>query len=569
MVKAKLYPPARRKLLLVDFVPLYWLAGLLILSLGPMNFPIHLAQANPLETEVEIKPFYQRADGILAEAEETVELIIVGDIMLGRGVSGVSKPLSQVARRLAAADLVAGNFEGVLEDARQGEEYGVRLDQDGPIVLRMAPESVQELQSAGIDLVSLANNHSLDLGEYGLYRTAMLLQKAGIQTVGAGQGLEAAYQPVIFNVKRSRVAFFAVNAVSIPDVKDILSDEQDWQKAAWDEGRLENAIRRICDEVDAVIVLAHWGDEYALRSGPAQQRAARRLIEAGADAVIGSHPHVVQETEVFERQSLKSGVGFIAYSLGNFVFDQFEGATHEGMALSLVFDSLGLREARPLPAAAGPKPRWLLQDEAGALLKRTRPQPAHLAYQCSADSCRLASATDGVGSGLFYIGQIDLTGDGVLETVRRVADHVLIYEQGKLVWESPVDWQVLDAALGDPNDDGRAEIVLALLKPDPQGILRSHPFLIGYRGGIYRQVWGGSAVSYPILEIELADLDGDRSQELVVLEERDPDRQAITVWRWHDWVFCQEWSSPESRLENLVAVDGDRKNPIVTIERLW
>jgi hypothetical protein len=117
-------------------------------------------------------------------------------------------------------------------------------------------------------------------------------------------------------------------------------------------------------------------------------------------------------------------------------------------------------------------------------------------------------------------------------------------------------------ALGDPNDDGRGELLLALWKRDAEGVPRSHPFLIGYREGAYRVLWGGSAVVDPILEVELGDVDGDGVQELVVLEDMDNDR-AVSVWRWHGWGFSLLWRSPPGRYRDLALVRGRIGQPLV------
>jgi hypothetical protein len=94
--------------------------------------------------------------------------------------------------------------------------------------------------------------------------------------------------------------------------------------------------------------------------------------------------------------------------------------------------------------------------------------------------------------------------------------------------------------------------MLALQKPDKAGILLSHPFILGYRKGEVRLLWGGSAAGDPILEVELGDLDGDGGKELAVLDELRGGRgQAASLWRWNGWGFSQVWRSEPGRYENL------------------
>ena len=117
------------------------------------------------------------------------------------------------------------------------------------------------------------------------------------------------------------------------------------------------------------------------------------------------------------------------------------------------------------------------------------------------------------------------------------------------------------------NNDGRQEVLLALRKPDHSGVLLSHPYVLGYREGEWRLLWGGSAVSDPIQEVELGDVDGDGLEELVVLEARhDGSGQAVSVWRWHGWGFSQVWRSEAGNFRDLRLV-LDSKGIIISVIR--
>jgi len=163
----------------------------------------------------------------------------------------------------------------------------------------------------------------------------------------------------------------------------------------------------------------------------------------------------------------------------------------------------------------------------------------------------------------FTAGAIDLTGDGVPETVLLEGDTLRVLQGDVEIWRSDPAWRVVDAALGDPNDDGRYEILAALWKPDDTGALTSHPFIIGYRGGAVKVIWGGSAVAHGIHEIALADVDGDGAEELVVLESARPGvapdatERTLSVWDWHGWGFNLRWRSAPGRYRDLgVTEDG-------------
>jgi hypothetical protein len=178
----------------------------------------------------------------------------------------------------------------------------------------------------------------------------------------------------------------------------------------------------------------------------------------------------------------------------------------------------------------------------------------------SVEACRPVNVPQTPRTGVFRTGAIDLTGDGVVEQVRLEEQQLIVCCDGVEVWRGLPEWRVVDLALGDPNDDGRSELLLALWKPDAAGVPRSHPFIIGYREGAYRILWGGSAVADPIREVELGDVDGDGVQELIVLEERG-DGCAVTVWRWHGWGFSLMWRSPPGRYRDLALITGGADHP--------
>lgn len=201
----------------------------------------------------------------------------------------------------------------------------------------------------------------------------------------------------------------------------------------------------------------------------------------------------------------------------------------------------------------------------GALLA-TLGTAGRAGYACPASiggpgyACLPAAVPPTPARGPFRTGALDLTGDGVPEQVRLVDGRLTVSGNGVPDWHGLPEWRVVDLALGDPNDDGRGEVVLALWKDDAEGVPRSHPFIVGYRGGAYRILWGGSAVADPILELELGDLDGDGVQELVVLEQAG-DRAAVAVWRWHGWGYTLAWRSPAAAYRDLALLprpDGTR-----------
>jgi poly-gamma-glutamate synthesis protein (capsule biosynthesis protein) len=566
MVDFENIPPGDNYYRQVGLIQHLWLAGFLLLcSLVALLSGFFRTVEEPTNSNERFWLYHR--DGVSpSENDTTADILVVGDVMLGRGVTGIDDPFKKVSQVLNSADLTVGNYEGVISSheaitTSQGQQSGLT-----PYRLVAPIKAAAELQEAGFDLLSLANNHSLDIGGLGLYDTVQRLENAGIKTVGVGENSETAYRPVIIDVKGVRVAFLAIDA--IPEPFQVGENGLESLRATWDKDRVLAAIRQLEPISDAIIVLIHWGDEYELRAGPDQREAALEMVEAGADAVIGSHPHVVQETQVVEKAG-KEKDGFVAYSLGNFVFDQYAENSRVGLALRLFFDKAGLKAVEALPVSAGPRPEILAPAEVQRLIERIRPEPLRLSFRCSPITCfPIETTTTAQASGIFRSGQIDLKGNGVHETVRLEKGRVSIYEGDHLGWESPQEWQVLDVALGDPNDDGRREIVLVLQKPDKNGKLDSHPFVIGHRGGVYRQVWGGSAVAIPIQEVELADVDGDGKQEMIVLEDQKDGMKTIAVWRWDDWVFRLVWRSAPGRFVDLRVQETMENQKIITIGQI-
>lgn len=487
------------------------------------------------------------------EQDPVVELVFVGDIMLGRDVSVQADMFRSVAPLLHGADQVIGNFEGVI-----GDDESYDLHQGNPLSLVTHPDSAQILADAGFDLLSLANNHSFDLGLNGFKQTISQFSRNGIQLIGIKSGSPEVKQPYTLNINGIRLAFVAVNAIpwnNIPgtEVEVVKEHVQGWVK---DE---ISAIIRQADALsDMVIVSIHWGYEYQLRSDPAQELIAGALLEMGADIIIGHHPHVIQPIQIIE-VPLSGGdtrTTMVAYSLGNFVFDQGFGETGRGLALRILVDKSGLQAVQALPISAGSHPRMIPVSQSESLLKDLFVGSTHVSYDCTRYPCLPAQPTGDYVSGKFHSDSIDLTGDGIGEEVILNQNRVFVYHDDELVWLSPLEWDVVDLALGDPNDDGRYEMMLAINKPDENGISRSHPFMVGYRGGIYRLLWGGSAVSDPIYEVEIGNIDPDPEQELVVIEGAgDGHQNRIAVWSWHGWGFSKDWESEGSLFRNLVLAE--------------
>ncbi|HEY0950133.1 CapA family protein [Nocardioides sp.] len=290
-------------------------------------------------------------------------LAVVGDVMLGRRVTG--RPVLQpMAGRLAAADLTVGNLESTM--ARLGPPT------QGDDSFYAPPAVRADLREAGFDVLGLANNHLGDFGEESLVRTVDLLRAGGFATFGAGRDLAAAREPVIVERHGISFAFTGFNAIGeTPAAADhrpgAFAVGMPPRTGPLDEtelGRVLHDVRRMSRRFDVVTVMPHWGEQYVHRPRPVQDEVARRLVEAGADLVVGGHPHVVQGASMV-------GDSLVVQSLGNFVFDMdFRADTMEGLLLEATFwgDRLVAADFVPYRLDAGFAPQVVPYAEAASIL---------------------------------------------------------------------------------------------------------------------------------------------------------------------------------------------------------
>ncbi len=258
------------------------------------------------------------------EARASSTILFAGDVMLSRGVAGevvrrggdYAFPFRLIASTTAPASFFLGNLEGPLSEG--GKDMG------NPYSFRAAPRFVEGLLFAGFDAVTLANNHIFDWGREALRDTVGILHNADIHTVGAGRNEEEANAPLIVDLPGARVAFVGYTNLN-PKSYEAQGDRAGTSNS--DAEVLLAAVRRLHREADVVVVTVHWGQEYRTRATDAQRAFGEQLIDAGADLVVGHHPHVVEELQQYHG-------GWIAYSLGNFVFDQtFSEETNRGAML--------------------------------------------------------------------------------------------------------------------------------------------------------------------------------------------------------------------------------------------
>jgi poly-gamma-glutamate capsule biosynthesis protein CapA/YwtB (metallophosphatase superfamily) len=264
-------------------------------------------------------------------------LAFVGDVMLGRSLGERIKRgegdtiFASVESTLQSVDLTVGNLECAMgEGGQKAKKYYAFL---------APPQSAALLKKAGFGLLSLANNHSFDFGTGVFEQTVSLLDENGISYVGAGSDEVRAHAPVILSIRGIRLAFLAYVDVAKEYIGGF--DPKVWTAGpatpgvAWAEDeKIKQDLQSVDPDVDFTVVLFHFGDEGMDTPNPRQIQLSRLAVEYGADLVVGSHPHVLQPMDEYKG-------GLIFYSLGNFVFDEFDGDANHSAILRITVSKNG------------------------------------------------------------------------------------------------------------------------------------------------------------------------------------------------------------------------------------
>jgi len=261
-------------------------------------------------------------------------LVFGGDAMLSRHVAERMRatkdpalPFRKIAPFFKTADLAFLNLESPFSDKGTPPTAGM--------VFKAPPEAIEGLELAGIDVVSIANNHTRDQHEYGVLYTLDWLEKHKIAAIGVGRDEAAARRGVILTANTVKFGFLAYTY----DQRNGNHKDDDSRINGLDIVRLREDIAEIRKSSNVTVVSMHAGLEYAKAPHPSQQQFARAAIEAGATLVIGHHPHVVQPCEEYQ-------TGVICYSLGNLVFDQTAPGTNDGLIVEAEFKGFSLRRIR-------------------------------------------------------------------------------------------------------------------------------------------------------------------------------------------------------------------------------
>ncbi|MHB8157922.1 MAG: CapA family protein [Desulfocucumaceae bacterium] len=265
---------------------------------------------------------------------------VVGDVLLASGVGsaiaslGANYPWQDVSRVLSYADITIANLECSVSDR------GVPVP-DKQYTFRASPGTLEGAANAGVDVFTLANNHVLDYGQEAFIDTMNNLRKNNIDFAGGGTNEDSAYSPVIIEKKNKKFAVFSFSKV-IPSTDWIAAGGKPGIASGFNERLMFKKIREFDGKVDETIVCLHWGEETDEFPNKEEINLAHRLVDAGADVVIGHHSHVLQGVEVYKGK-------LIAYSLGNFIFTSSSQRARQGAILQISYDSEGSYSARIIP----------------------------------------------------------------------------------------------------------------------------------------------------------------------------------------------------------------------------
>lgn len=317
-----------------------------------IEYPNRSLKPEGLDNGLEVNSIFRYYDPTQESATDNqfYTLIATGDVIPARSVNAkmvqlnnFNYPFEKTADFLKAADLVFINLESPLVPNCQVTQEGMSFCGD--------PKAVEGLVYAGVNVASLANNHAGNRGISGIESTVSILKQNNIAITGSGEA-------AIVNVRDKKFGFLGYN--------DIGSQEAG---IAWaDNEQVQKEIADLKNKVDFVIVAFHWGVEYVSTPTARQIELVHLAIDSGADLIIGNHPHWVQGVEQYKGK-------FIAYSHGNFVFDQmWSQETREGVIGKYVFDKEGLADVKFYPVIIEnyAQPRFATQEEALEILDRMK-----------------------------------------------------------------------------------------------------------------------------------------------------------------------------------------------------
>ncbi len=347
--------------LLAIIIPVLFLSAQIVSVEKTFN-PSQLINYRPIKniSGSQIKTLYTSENGQLdKQFTSQVTIAAVGDIMVhspqfnsayiaSKNTFDFSQHFSTIRPYLEKADLTVGNLETTLT----GPQYPF----SGYPRFNSPPELAKNLKESGFDVLFTANNHSLDYGEVGILNTIDHIESAGLAFVGTARCFKEQAEGFRVTIQTIDIAFYAytygTNGIPVPRGKEYLVSLLDENQIIEDTLRAKND-----HGVDVVIVSLHWGQEYQRLPTEEQRELARRLIDAGVDVIIGSHPHVVQPAEILNTENHS---GLVLYSLGNFISNQRNRYRDSGIIVYFAIEKDHILNKTSV-SVAEIEPTWVLR----------------------------------------------------------------------------------------------------------------------------------------------------------------------------------------------------------------
>lgn len=282
-------------------------------------------------------------ENLTEEDSKELTISLVGDILLDGSVrgqideNGYDYPWEHVKKYFQEDDLTIGNLETSIT-------YGGSKWPNKQYNFRSDPENLNAMKNSGVDVVSLANNHSLDYGYDGLLDTLKHIDKSGIYRVGAGENYDDAIKEVIIEKNGYVVGVLGFSRV-VPTVEWYPTENRPGVIGAYDH-QLEKVLEKVeevKEKVDILVVSIHWGTELEIKPRDHDLIAGKKLIDAGASIIMGHHPHILQGVEIYKGKP-------IFYSLGNFVFGSRSELTSNTMIAQVNYSDNKMESLKVIPA---------------------------------------------------------------------------------------------------------------------------------------------------------------------------------------------------------------------------
>jgi poly-gamma-glutamate synthesis protein (capsule biosynthesis protein) len=507
-----------------------------------------------------------------------VNFCAVGDILLDRRIltqgkeTGLDFFFDDVLSLIKRNDLAFCNLECSVSDS------GAPLNKT--YIFHAKPESLINLEKTGFNIISIANNHTIDWGRDAFIETKCSIERYNMFPVGGGNNQQEARQAVIIERNGLKFAFLGY----IDMLLEGLTFLEDKPAPAWatiDE--IINEIKNVRDKVDFVIVSFHWGVEFQPYPTINQTQIAHKLIDKGADLIIGHHPHVLSRIEQYKGK-------YIIYSLGNFLFDQRKLTQTQSMIFGCSFDKNGMHSPYFIPIILkNYKPYIAKGVEAkeiiGVIEKLSEGYNVKLCIEknkilIKSEITRDLSDTPlftfesnskkilAFGNKLKLFGKDEQMIDSLAmnkgEEIKACcaieeSDYIYLYGiigkintvKGEYVAVFPIRDEKFCRPLKDPHKFNPWKIMLSDVDGDNKADLclgvwkktrffkenENRLFIYNRQGNYIYPKWLGSKFENPFVDFSFADIDHDGINELILLEQLENTVKNLVVYKWHGFGF--------------------------------